>query len=382
MHLTVFSHKPCWPSADSLTGWATDGGFPFQMARLSELFDSTRLVLPRPSSPPPAGLRALDGHRLSVRAFREPPFRGTLRKLAWLSAGMLWLPRLWRETGRADAVHAAVPGDVGFVGLLLALLRRKPLFVRHCGTWGRPETFADRLLLKLLVRIADGRRVVLATGGGDASPALQNPAIGWIFSTTLSAAELTGALPSRSATEPRLICVARLTPGKNVGAAIRALVEIRRSRPSVVLDVVGHGPERERLRALAVELDLGAAVVFHGNLGHDAVLERLREADVFVFPTRVAEGFPKAVLEALACGLPVVAPRVSVIPRLLGEDGGVVLDDLAPATIAAAVLGLLDRPRDPERIRRTVAGYTLEAWRDAIGRRLEEAWGPLRRDAA
>ena len=46
MKLAVFSHKLCWPSAASPSGYATDGGFPLQMQTLSELFDATTLVVP------------------------------------------------------------------------------------------------------------------------------------------------------------------------------------------------------------------------------------------------------------------------------------------------------------------------------------------------
>src|SRR5205823_17011 len=44
--LVVISHKECWPSSQSPTGYATDGGFPFQMQALSELFASTTLLIP------------------------------------------------------------------------------------------------------------------------------------------------------------------------------------------------------------------------------------------------------------------------------------------------------------------------------------------------
>ena len=46
MRLTIFSHKPCWVSPGSPTRFATDGGFPFQMQALSELFDETKLLVP------------------------------------------------------------------------------------------------------------------------------------------------------------------------------------------------------------------------------------------------------------------------------------------------------------------------------------------------
>jgi glycosyltransferase involved in cell wall biosynthesis len=386
MRLVVVSHKPCWPSAGSPTGFGTDGGFPFQMAALSELFDATTLVLPRRASPPPAGLRPLDGHRLSVRPLAEPPGRGIGRKLA-LAGWLPWqLPRLWRELGRADAVHAAVPGDVGALAVPLALARRKPLFVRHCGTWGRPATAADSLLHATLVRIAGGRNVVLATGGGGAPPEDGRP-IDWIFATSLTATQL-ATLPRAETWQPgrppRLVSVGRLTRGKNAAATVRALAEVRRRYPGATLDLVGDGTELAPLRSLAGELRLAEAVTFHGNLEHSRVLARLASSHVFVFPTRVAEGFPKAVLEAMACGLPVVAPRVSVLSQLLADGRGVLLDDTTPEAVAAAVLGLLDEPgvlaATAEAARLHARGFSLERWRDEIGARLEAAWGRSLKD--
>lgn len=354
------------------------------MRALSELFDETTLVLPRKTSPPPAGLTPLSGRRLVVEAFAEPAGIGWRRKVAWLLGGVGRLRFLWRQAGRGDAVHAAVPGDVGFVGLVLALLRRRRIFVRHCGTWGKPQTLADHLLLRLLVRVAGERCVVLATGGDTEPPSAANPAISWIFSTSLSESELDSpdaAAPRRHEAPPvhRLITVGRLTAGKNVSAAIRALAELRQSHPGLVLDVVGDGPEAPRLRDLARELDLRDVVSFWGNLDHAGVIERLQSARVMLFPTRVAEGFPKAVLEALSCGVPVIVPRVSVLPYLLRQGGGLLVDDVEPGTLAAAASRLLDESEEhshhAEVGRRIARSYTLEAWAETIGRRLESAWG-------
>ena len=352
-----------------------------QMRALSELFHHTTLVLPRRSGPLPSGLTSLAGRRLRVETFPEPPGTGLPRKLAWLLVGLAWLPRMWRHAGRADAVHAVVPGDVGFLGLLVALLRHRRIFVRHCGTWGRPQTFADRLLHRLLLRVADDRLVVLATGGGDAPPAPENDSIQWIFSTSLTAAEIEEPIGDDPVPSdpPRLISIGRLTAGKNAAATVRALAELRRSHPAVELDVVGHGPEEGNLRALADELGLTDAVHFHGNVDHEGVVSRLRRADVLVFPTRVAEGFPKAVLEALAYGVPVVVPQISVLPHLLRHGGGIVVDDVEPQSVAAAIRDLLDGmevyAHHAKSGRRIARRFTLEAWRDAIGSRLESAWG-------
>ena len=384
MRLVVFSYKHCWPSRQSPSGYATDGGFPLQMKALAGLFDETILVLPRRSSPPPSGLTDLTGKNLTVRPFPEPAGTGLRRKLNWLVLGAFRIPWMWQQIGRADAVHAVVPGDVGFLGLLLSLIRRRRVLVRHCGTWGRPQTLADRLLLRLLVRVAGDQCVVFATGGGDAPPSAENASIQWIFSTSLSRREIESLAQGRprSKTRPRrLISLGRLTVGKNVASTLEALALVRTQLPDVVLDVVGSGPEHGRLRELADSLGITSSVTFHGNLDHGGVLEHLRRADVMVFPTRVAEGFPKAVLESLACGVPVVVPRVSVLPHLLRNGGGLLVDDVRPATLADAVLQLLDAPSSLGRLGPEIArGYTLEAWGDVIGRRLESAWGTTLRE--
>lgn len=382
MRLVVFSYKPCWTSAESASGFATDGGFPFQMAALSKLFDQTTLVLPLRAVPAPRGLRPLVGHRLSVEPLPEPLGRGFRRKMALLT----WLPRrlpaLWRAVGRADAIHAVVPGDLGSLGIPLALARKKRLFVRHCGTWGHPVTVADRFLYRVLRRIAANRHPIFATGGGGEPPEPGLDAIRWIFSSSLTDDEVGGLEPAATwngAQAPRLISVGRLTRGKNAASTLRALLMIRRRYPGATLEVLGEGPELQSLKRLATDASLNEAVRFHGNVSHEEVLVHLRTCHLLVFPTRVAEGFPKAVLEAMACGVPVLAPRVSVLPELLSQGRGFLLDDTTPEAIASAVERAL---ADPDALRsvavaarRHVSGLTLERWRDAIGQDLEEVWG-------
>ncbi len=399
--LAVVSHKPCWPDTGSPTGFATDGGFPFQMTALAQLFEHTTLLVTRRTTPAPASLTPLQataGSSLEVRAVPEPPGLGWRRKLALL----LWLPRhlptLWRTLWRADVVHAAVPGDLGTVGLLLALVQRKHLFVRHCGTWGNRTTIADRFLGWLLPRIAEPhpaypRRVVLATGGGTRPPQTAGQPghadVQWIFSTSLRRAQLAALMPAagwKPGQELRLIFAGRLSAGKNVDACIQALFELRRHLPAR-LEVFGDGAHRTALEAQILQLserdpDFADAVTLHGNRPHAELLQRLCESHLFLFPTRVAEGFPKAVLEALACGLPVLAPAVSVLPHLLQPPGADPAGVVLPAATADAVAdAVLELTADPERLarlactaRQRAENYTLECWRDTIGEHLRAAW--------
>lgn len=385
MRLVVFSHKPCWRSAASPSGYATDGGFPFQMAALSELFDSTCLVVPCSRPADRAGGAPLVGHQLSVAPLSALRGRGVLRKLGF----PLWTLRNGRTLLKcfraADAVHTPIPGDVGTIGMVLAAVGGKRLFVRHCGDWARRKTVAECFWRWFIEWFASDRNLMLATGGAETPPSERNREIRWIFSTSLKASELLdcGVLhEAPSDGRARLIIACRQEHAKGTGVAIESLPLILNDFPGATLDVVGDGGALADFREQARSLDLNGRVIFHGKVGHDRVTELFRRADLFCYPTSASEGFPKVVLEALACGLPVVTTRVSVLPRLINEGGGVLIDEATPvalATAAKACLSDAGRYRDlSHRAVQSASLYSLERWRDTIGDLLRERWGPLR----
>ena len=384
MNIIVISHKETWPDPTSPCGYSTVGGFPFQMQAISNLFGQTTLMLPIRSTPLPVGAIPLTGHNLRVIPLAEPTGLGWRRKLSMIP----WIARhvalLWREIAHADSVHTPVGSDIGTIGLFIALLQRKPLFIRHCGTWGKPASWLDRVLQRFLEFIAGGRIVVLATGGADTPPSRRNPNIDWIFSTTLTQAELERTPTVRSwlpETPLRLITVGRLSQAKNVDAILRALPEICQSLPDTHLDILGEGEYRPILEEIAAQLGLADLVTFHGNVSHEEVMNTLLQAHLFVFPT-LREGFPKAVLEALACGLPVMAGRISVIPQLLRNGCGMLMNSTSASDVARAVTSITSDPAQLAQMgtlaRQSAQGYTLEAWGETIGTKLRLAWGPLK----
>ena len=386
MRLMMVSHKPCWHCPPHQV--CTDGGFPKQVGALAKLVDHLTLVVPESRHTRPVQLQPIEGPNLSAEFLSEPVGTGTFRKFGipfWFIRNFL---RLRKSLLEVEAVHAAVPGDVGLIGLLIGWVSRKPLFIRHCGTWGDRSTLANRFLAWLLPRVAGGRVVVMATGGGPEPPEPGNLDIKWIFATSSTRAEfgsITPAAPWASDQPLCLVTVGRLSHGKNAISCIEALPAIRDAVPGSTLKVVGEGPVREELKRAVSDLGLDEAVELTGNLSHEGVLEALCGSHMFLFPTRVAEGFPKAVLEAMACGLPVVASSVSVLPHLLDEGRGVLLGGTDPSDIAGAVV---DLARDPGRMattgrlaREKAGEFTLERWRDLIGARLEAAWGrPLKEE--
>lgn len=105
----------------------------------------------------------------------------------------------------------------------------------------------------------------------------------------------------------RAVFVGRLIDNKGPQVAVEALAIARRRGLDVTLDVLGDGPLRTRLEARAADLGVAAAVTFHGHVGD--VGAHLRRSDVLLRPS-YTEGLPLAVLEGMACGLPVICSTV------------------------------------------------------------------------
>ena len=380
MRLVVVSHKICWNSPDAPDFYQTDGGFPLQIKAISELFDETKIVVPCEKSPNKNGVSPIKGRRVKVCPLSMPTGEDFRRKLNipfWLLKNGLII---WREIKAADAVHAPVPGDVGTIGMLIALLLRKPLFVRHCGNWLVQRTAAEAFWKWTMEQFAGGRNVMMATGGDAAAPSEKNANIKWIFSTSLSQNEIGSAAPREFPADGKLklIIACRQEQRKGTDVVIESLPLILAKFPDATLDVVGGGSLLEKLKARARDLKLENRIVFHGKVEHSRVVELMKQAHVFCYPTSASEGFPKVVLEALAAGLPVVTTRVSVLPHLVGAGCGVLLNAPNAEELAAAVAEICADVGRYNQMSvcaiRAAQNYSLENWRDFIGENLRTAW--------
>lgn len=138
--------------------------------------------------------------------------------------------------------------------------------------------------------------------------------------------------------EPLLIHVSNFRPVKRVCATVEVFARVRRTMPARLI-MVGDGPDAPAAARRARELGVSADVEFLGE--QDSVVPLLSAADVFLLPSS-QESFGLAALEAMACGVPVVASRVGGIPEVVtpGVDGFLHhLDDLDG--MAASVIELL-----------------------------------------
>jgi len=133
--------------------------------------------------------------------------------------------------------------------------------------------------------------------------------------------------------EVLLVYSGRLGPEKNLTFLVRAFAGAQTAYPDARLMLVGDGPERDNLEDLAARSGLQHKVVFSGMVDHDDVPRYLTAADAFVTAS-VTEVHPLSVIEALACGLPVVGIDSPGVGDTItdGENGFLCRNDLAAFT--------------------------------------------------
>jgi glycosyltransferase involved in cell wall biosynthesis len=370
MKFIIFSHKACWKSASSPIGYATDGGFVYHMQAIASVASEMRLVVPTYTNKSTAGEIPFKDPNIAIVGIPSKYTFGIKRHLEVL----LQLPRLvvlfLREMRAADVIHLPIPGDYGAVALFLSRFFNKPLWVRHCADFARPKSWMQRWVVKEMERRAGGQNVFFATGGAPTPPSNNNPNIQWIFSSSLLTRELEqmGRLRTAPEHQPwRLITVSRQSATKGTGRLIQTLPLLLEKGYAINLSVVGDGEDLPAFKKLATDLGVAHLVTFHGKLNSAGVYNQLQQADLFAYPTRASEGFPKVVLEAMAAGLPVVTNPISVLPVLIGSTGaGTVMIDGEPAELAAALSRYFEDPTAyadaSKKALETAKNYSLENW--------------------
>ena len=138
--------------------------------------------------------------------------------------------------------------------------------------------------------------------------------------------------------EKTVIAVGRLHTVKGFERLLKIWKSIVQSYPEWKLCIVGDGEEKQNLLDLAKQYDIEGSVVFTGALSHDDVLEQMKKASVYAM-TSYSEGFPFVLIEAMSCGLPVVAFDVRVGPRAIveNEKSGILVKDDDNEAFAQAV---------------------------------------------
>jgi glycosyltransferase involved in cell wall biosynthesis len=141
-----------------------------------------------------------------------------------------------------------------------------------------------------------------------------------------------------------LVYVGHLLPVKGVDVLLEAMSCLAASRGDVRLYLVGDGPRREALKALAARLGLERVVRFVGEVEHADLPDWYRAADLTVLASR-SEGVPNVLRESLACGTPFVATRVGGVGEIAGGTRNRIVPPEDPGALAEAIARSLAEPQ-------------------------------------
>lgn len=237
--------------------------------------------------------------------------------------------------------HYAYPDGVAAVMLGRAL--GKPVVITARGT--DVNLIPRHLVARRMIRWAAARAAAMITVADALKASLVKLGVPADHVTTLrNGVDLTLFRPRNRTAARRayefegkiLLSVGHLIERKGHHHVIAAL----RRLPAFTLAIAGEGPERSALEALAQQLDVAARVRFLGALPHDALPSLYSAADALVLASS-REGWPNVLLEAMACGTPVVASNAWGNPEIVADPAaGVLMEQIGADGVAEAVCRL------------------------------------------
>lgn len=359
---------------------AAYGPYMREIEEWAGLFEEVVIAAPCRSGAGPADCAKVRAGNVWVAPVPELGGRTMARRLELLGGlpRMLWA--LAKTMRGADAIHVRCPGNVGLVGAVLAPLFSERVIAKYAGQWGGKDGEAwTYRLQKAILRSRWWRGPVIVYGDWPGEPSHVVP----FFNSSLTGSQMDRA--KRAAASERLegprrvLFVGRLSHEKRAETLIRACAQLRREGLPLHCEVVGEGPERERLEDLVRELGLGGQVALLGGLGFEGVLAAYERADLLVLPSET-EGWPKVLAEAMAFGVPCVATDRGLNPWMLGEGRGLTarFDDVGG--FAEAIRTILTEDDETRRRRREACArfgqqYTIEGVRQGLKEIMERWWG-------
>ncbi len=175
-----------------------------------------------------------------------------------------------------------------------------------------------------------------------------------------------------------IIFVGRLIKEKNVDILIDAICIVNKNFPSVQCHIIGNGPEKETLVGLIITYGLLGKVRFFDFMEYDEVIARIKSSKILILPSS-REGFGMVVIEAFACGVPVITVKEerNAASELIGKETGFVID-LEVSQLSNAInilLNMTDENR--QKMSQSAIDTSLTYDWDKITEELENFYGEI-----
>ena len=124
--------------------------------------------------------------------------------------------------------------------------------------------------------------------------------------------------------------------------------------------LVGDGPQQDQIKRLVTSFGLENRVLFKGEMPYDRMPEVMSSSDLLCLPS-IREGWPNVIMEALACGVPVVASEVGGVPEILtSHEYGIMVPKQDPGRLANALMTAIQKSWDRDKLRAAVRNRTWD----------------------
>jgi len=375
LRLLVVSHVAHYRQGDRLFAY---GPYAREIDIWADLFREVVIAAPLQRQEAPQDTISFARQNISVTPQLQTGGSSVFLKAVQLVALPVHVWRLLRAMREADAIHVRCPGNLGLLGCLLAPLWRRPRAAKYAGQWsnyqGEPLTCRWQ---KRLLRSRWWGAPVLVYGKRPDQPSHIVPFFTSIMDEVQMDRARAAELRDWTKRPLEVLFVGRLSEAKNVDVIIRAIAQLRGEAEAVRLRVVGDGPMRGALEFLALSLKVAARVTFQGAVPQANVLDFYEQAHVLVLASQT-EGWPKAIAEAMAFGLVCIGTNRGLVPQMLGEGRGLLVEPCNTEALADALRSVLSGPDRAQQISERAAAwaqqFTLERFRDALRTELESAW--------
>ncbi len=177
-----------------------------------------------------------------------------------------------------------------------------------------------------------------------------------------------------------ILSVGRLDENKGLHIVLNAMSQLERT--GIILVIVGAGPQRAILEALAASLKIGDRVRFIGAVANEKLITWYQAANLFVLAS-AREGWPNVLCEAQACGLPAVATNAWGMPEIISDEKlGILVDNRTVDGFRQAIETALATPWNRTEIARTGGSRTWENVADSLENVFQRSLRPLKRIAS
>ncbi len=159
----------------------------------------------------------------------------------------------------------------------------------------------------------------------------------------------------KSSNKCRIIAITSLRSIKGVDILLQAIALVAKKRRDFLLTIVGQGPQEKEYKTMASELGIDNLVEFTGSIPHDSVIDALYSSNFFVSLSR-SETYGVACLEALSCGLPVVATDIPAFRDKINKSNGILVPPGNYKKSAAAIETMIKTldTYDPQRVSKNI----------------------------